>query len=193
MVLATQRPSVDVITGIIKANIPSRISFAVSSQIDSRTILDRSGAEKLLGKGDMLFYPVGASKPRRVQGAFISDDEVEGLLEFIRSQGQEMETNEEIVVFTEQAMAEQAAEEEGGANKAPKVDELLMDAVNLVMSTGQASSSSIQRRFHIGYTRAARLIDTMEELHIVGPNMGSKPREILMTTEQAIEAAASLQ
>ena len=193
MVLATQRPSVDVITGIIKANIPSRISFAVSSQIDSRTILDRSGAEKLLGKGDMLFYPVGASKPRRVQGAFISDDEVEGLLEFIRSQGQEMETNEEIVAFTEQAMAEQAAEEEGGANKAPKVDELLMDAVNLVMSTGQASSSSIQRRFHIGYTRAARLIDTMEELHIVGPNMGSKPREILMTTEQAIEAAASLQ
>lgn len=193
MVLATQRPSVDVITGIIKANIPSRISFAVSSQIDSRTILDRSGAEKLLGKGDMLFYPVGASKPRRVQGAFISDDEVEGLLEFIRSQGQEMETNEEIVAFTEQAMAEQAAEEEGSGNKAPKVDELLMDAVNLVMSTGQASSSSIQRRFHIGYTRAARLIDTMEELHIVGPNMGSKPREILMTTEQAKEAAASLQ
>ncbi|SDG52068.1 DNA segregation ATPase FtsK/SpoIIIE, S-DNA-T family [Selenomonas sp. WCT3] len=193
MVLATQRPSVDVITGIIKANIPSRISFAVSSQIDSRTILDRSGAEKLLGKGDMLFYPVGASKPRRVQGAFISDDEVEGLLEFIRSQGQEMETNEEIVAFTEQAMAEQAAEEEGGGNKGPKVDELLLDAVNLVMSTGQASSSSIQRRFHIGYTRAARLIDTMEELHIVGPNMGSKPREILMTTEQAKEAAASLQ
>lgn len=192
MVLATQRPSVDVITGIIKANIPSRISFAVSSQIDSRTILDRSGAENLLGKGDMLFYPVGASKPRRVQGAFISDEEVEGLLEFIRSQGQEMETNEEIVAFTEQAMAEQAAEEEGG-NKGPKVDELLMDAVNLVMSTGQASSSSIQRRFHIGYTRAARLIDTMEELHIVGPNMGSKPREILMTTEQAKEAAASLQ
>ena len=193
MVLATQRPSVDVITGIIKANIPSRISFAVSSQIDSRTILDRSGAEKLLGKGDMLFFPVGASKPRRVQGAFVSDDEVEGLLDFIRSQGQEMETNEEIVAFTEKAMAEQAAEEEGGGNKAPKVDELLMDAVNLVMSTGQASSSSIQRRFHIGYTRAARLIDTMEELHIVGPNMGSKPREILMTTEQAKEAAASLQ
>ncbi|MBE6075361.1 MAG: DNA translocase FtsK [Selenomonas ruminantium] len=192
MVLATQRPSVDVITGIIKANIPSRISFAVSSQIDSRTILDRSGAEKLLGKGDMLFYPVGAAKPRRVQGAFISDDEVENLLNFIRSQGQEMETNEEIVAFTEQALAAEQAEENGGRSNAPKTDELLMDAVNLVMSTGQASTSSIQRRFRIGYTRAARLIDTMEELHIVGPNAGSKPREILMTTEQAQEAAASL-
>lgn len=192
MVLATQRPSVDVITGIIKANIPSRISFAVSSQIDSRTILDRSGAEKLLGKGDMLFYPVGAAKPRRVQGAFISDEEVEGLLDFIRSQGQEMETNEEIVAFTEQALAAEQAEENGGRSNAPKTDELLMDAVNLVMSTGQASTSSIQRRFRIGYTRAARLIDTMEELHIVGPNAGSKPREILMTTEQAQEAAASL-
>lgn len=194
MVLATQRPSVDVITGIIKANIPSRISFAVSSQIDSRTILDRSGAEKLLGKGDMLFYPVGASKPRRVQGAFISDDEVESLLDFIRSQGQEMETNEEIVAFTEQALAEEAGEDGGeSGRKKPKVDDLLGAAVNLVLSTGQASSSSIQRRFHIGYTRAARLIDTMEELHIVGPNAGSKPREILMTTEQALAAVANVQ
>ena len=194
MVLATQRPSVDVITGIIKANIPSRISFAVSSQIDSRTILDRSGAEKLLGKGDMLFYPVGASKPRRVQGAFISDDEVESLLDFIRSQGQEMETNEEIVAFTEQALAEEAGEDGGeSGRKKPKVDDLLGDAVNLVMSTGQASSSSIQRRFHIGYTRAARLIDTMEEPHSVGPNAGRKPREILMTTEQALAAVANVQ
>ena len=192
MVLATQRPSVDVITGIIKANIPSRISFAVSSQIDSRTILARSGAAKLLGRGDMLFYPVGAAKPRRVQGAFISDDEVENLLNFIRSQGQEMETNEEIVAFTEQALAAEQAEENGGRSNTPKTDELLLDAINLVMSTGQASTSSIQRRFRIGYTRAARLIDTMEELHIVGPNVGSKPREILMTTEQAQEAAASL-
>ena len=113
MVLATQRPSVDVITGIIKANIPSRISFAVSSQIDSRTILDRSGAEKLLGKGDMLFYPVGAAKPLRVQGAFISDDEVEHLLDFIRAQGQEMEANEEIITFTENAMKENEEKEEG--------------------------------------------------------------------------------
>lgn len=192
MVLATQRPSVDVITGIIKANIPSRISFAVSSQIDSRTILDRSGAEKLLGKGDMLFYPVGASKPQRVQGAFISDEEVERLLEFIRSQGQEMETNEEIVAFTEQALQEETEAGEGNGSR-NKTDELLADAVDLIMSTGQASSSSIQRRFHIGYTRAARLIDTMEELHIVGPNAGSKPRDILMSLEQAQQAVSNFQ
>lgn len=191
MVLATQRPSVDVITGIIKANIPSRISFAVSSQIDSRTILDRSGAEKLLGKGDMLFYPVGAAKPLRVQGAFISDDEVEHLLDFIRAQGQEMEANEEIITFTENAMKEDEEKEEGKGRRAPKRDELLPDAVNLVMSTGQASASSIQRRFRVGYTRAARLIDEMEELNIVGPNMGSKPREILMNSEQAQAALAA--
>jgi len=184
-VLATQRPSVDVITGIIKANIPSRISFAVSSQIDSRTILDRSGAEKLLGKGDMLFYPVGSSKPRRVQGAFISDEEVEQLLDFIRSQGQEAETNEDLVNFTERAAAEAEEAESGKKSKEPQQDELLGEAVNLVLSTGQASTSSVQRRFRVGYTRAARLIDAMEELGIVGPNIGSKPREILMSSEEA--------
>ena len=189
LVLATQRPSVDVITGIIKANIPSRISFSVSSQIDSRTILDMSGAEKLLGKGDMLFYPVGAAKPRRVQGAFVSDEEVEHLLDFIKSQGQEMEANEEIITFTENAMKEDAKGSAAG-NTAMQQDELLQEAVQVVLVTGQASSSSIQRRFRIGYTRAARLIDTMEELHIVGPNMGSKPRDILMTTEQAMTALA---
>ena len=168
----------------VEDNIPSRISFAVSSQIDSRTILDASGAEKLLGKGDMLFYPVGAAKPRRVQGAFISDEEVEKLLDFIRSQGQEAETNEEIVAFTENAMRE---EEEGksGGHKKPKIDELLGEAVNCVMSTGIASSSGIQRRFSIGYTRAARLIDTMAELGIVGPSQGSKPRDILMSADEA--------
>ncbi len=194
MVLATQRPSVDVITGIIKANVPSRISFAVSSQIDSRTILDRSGAEKLLGRGDMLFFPIGESKPRRVQGAFISDEEVEKLLDFIRAQGQEMEPNEEIEAFTQREMAEAVEEESGskGARSAPKTDALLADAVNLVMSTGQASASSIQRRFHIGFTRAGRLIDTMEELNIVGPNVGSKPREILMTSDEALEVLANL-
>lgn len=193
MVLATQRPSVDVITGIIKANVPSRISFAVSSQIDSRTILDRSGAEKLLGRGDMLFFPIGASKPRRVQGAFISDEEVEKLLDFIRAQGQEMEPNEEIEAFTQKEMSEAAEEDSGkGARSAPKTDALLADAVNLVMSTGQASASSIQRRFHIGFTRAGRLIDTMEELNIVGPNVGSKPREILMTSDEALEVLANL-
>ena len=193
LVVATQRPSVDVITGIIKANIPSRISFAVSSQVDSRTILDMSGAEKLLGKGDMLFYPVGSSKPQRVQGAFIGDDEVDRLLEFIRAQGQEAEPNEEIINFTEQA-AQAADEKENGKGKSsgPAMDELLPKAVELIMQSGQASTSSIQRRFRIGYTRAARLIDTMEELGIVGPNAGSKPREILMTEAEARETVDSV-
>lgn len=186
LVLATQRPSVDVITGIIKANIPSRISFAVSSQIDSRTILDMSGAEKLLGKGDMLFYPVGSAKPQRVQGAFVSDEEVERLLDFIRSQGQQMEENQEIIEYTENAAME-AEDGKKGATK-EKIDELLGDAIELVMSSGQASTSSIQRRFRIGYTRAARLIDTMEEMKIIGPSLGSKPREILVSSEEA-EAA----
>ena len=192
MVLATQRPSVDVITGIIKANIPSRISFAVSSQIDSRTILDASGAEKLLGKGDMLFYPVGAAKPRRVQGAFISDEEVERLLDFIRAQGQAAEPDEEIVAFTEKAMEEEEDRGKKGKRSKPKIDELLDEAVDSVLATGIASSSGIQRRFSIGYARAARLIDTMCELGIVGPAHGSKPREILMNAEQArsaVEAA----
>ncbi|MCI6233275.1 MAG: DNA translocase FtsK [Selenomonas sp.] len=192
MVLATQRPSVDVITGIIKANIPSRISFAVSSQIDSRTILDASGAEKLLGKGDMLFYPVGAAKPRRVQGAFISDEEVEHLLDFIRAQGQAAEPDEEIVAFTEKAMEEEEDSGKKGKRSKPKIDELLDEAVDSVLATGIASSSGIQRRFSIGYARAARLIDTMCDLGIVGPAHGSKPRKILMNAEQArsaVEAA----
>ena len=178
LVLATQRPSVDVITGIIKANIPSRISFSVSSQIDSRTILDMGGAEKLLGKGDMLYYPVGSPKPVRVQGAFISDQEVEDLLDFIRQQGAEVEANEEIISFTENALKQ----EEDGPGKELQ-DELMEKAIDVVLSTGQASSSNLQRRFRIGYTRAARLIDTMEEMQIIGPNRGSKPREILMTNE----------
>ena len=192
MVLATQRPSVDVITGIIKANIPSRISFAVSSQIDSRTILDASGAEKLLGKGDMLFYPVGAAKPRRVQGAFISDEEVEKLLEFIRAQGQEAEPDEEIVAFTENAMREEEEGSKGGGKKSkPKFDELMEDAIDCVLATGIASTSGLQRRFSLGYQRAARIIDAMAELGIVGPAHGSKPREILMNGEQAHAAVAA--
>ncbi|MBO4852945.1 MAG: DNA translocase FtsK 4TM domain-containing protein [Schwartzia sp.] len=190
LVLATQRPSVDVITGTIKTNIPSRISFAVSSQIDSRTILDTGGAEKLLGKGDMLFYPIGAAKPMRVQGAFISDEEIERLLEYVRAQGEAPEPDEEIIRFTEEA-AESAEDKGKGKPSASAQDELLEKAVDLVLTTGQASTSSIQRRFRIGYTRAGRLIDTMAELGIVGPNVGSKPREILMTQEQAAEAIRS--
>ena len=145
-----------------------------------------SGAEKLLGKGDMLFYPVGSAKPQRVQGAFVSDEEVERLLDFIRSQGQQMEENQEIIEYTENAAMES---EEGKKDMAKdKMDELLGEAIELVMNSGQASTSSIQRRFRIGYTRAARLIDTMEEMKIIGPSLGSKPREILVSAEEA-EAA----
>lgn len=175
LVLATQRPSVDVITGTIKANVPSRISFAVSSQIDSRTILDMAGAEKLLGKGDMLFYPVGAAKPLRVQGAFISDSEVEELMEYIRKLGQP-EYDENVTVTTAESSDQQEQDK--------FEDEMLEEAVRMVLETGQASVSMLQRKFRIGYTRAARLIDTMEEMKIVGPNVGSKAREIIMTSDQ---------
>ena len=179
MVLATQRPSVNVITGSIKANVPSRISFAVGSQIDSRTILDMAGAEKLLGKGDMLFAPIGANKPIRVQGAFISDDEVEHLVEFVKAQ-REPEYDDTVTQEAEKETEKESSEENDIYR-----DELLERAVNLVMESGQASVSMLQRRFRIGYTRAARLVDTMEDLKIVGPSMGSKAREILMSPEQA--------
>ena len=178
MVLATQRPSVNVIIGSIKANVPSRISFAVGSQIDSRTILDMAGAEKLLANGDMLFSPIGANKPIRVQGAFISDDEVEHLVEFVKQQ-REPEYDDTVTAEAEKEIAAQDNDEQDIYR-----DELLERAVNLVMESGQASVSMLQRRFRIGYTRAARLVDTMEDLKIVGPNMGSKAREILMSPEQ---------
>jgi len=174
LVLATQRPSVDVITGTIKANIPSRISFAVSSQVDSRTILDMAGAEKLLGKGDMLFYPVGAAKPLRVQGAFIADSEVEDLVAYLKAQT-EPEYTEGVTNFVEYG------DKQG---REAMDDELLEEAVRMVLETGQASVSMLQRKFRVGYTRAARLIDMMEEMKIVGPNIGSKAREIIMTTDQ---------
>ena len=189
LVLATQRPSVNVITGVIKANIPSRISFAVTSQIDSRTILDASGAEKLLGKGDMLFKPQEANKPTRIQGAFVSDKEVEMLTEYIRSQGHKLEANQEIIDFTNKAAESENAGDGDDKPQAGKVkiDSLLRDAVELTMSSGSASASSFQRRYHIGYSRAGRLLDTMEQLGIVGPPQGSKPREILVTEAQAFE------
>lgn len=170
LILATQRPSVDVITGVIKANIPSRIAFAVSSQVDSRTILDASGAEKLLGRGDMLFHPIGASKPVRVQGAFIPESDLEHVLNFIKKQGVP-ECRPEVLA---QEQEETKAEEENR-------DELFPEAVRVVLETGQASVSILQRRLRIGYTRAGRLIDLMEERGIVGPHQGPKPREILIT------------
>lgn len=173
LVVATQRPSVDVITGLIKANIPSRIAFAVSSQTDSRTILDVNGAEKLVGRGDMLYMPVGASKPLRVQGAFISDREVEQLVSFLRRQGKPR-YNENIANLEIQGEEEPTEEE----------DKLLPDAIRLFIESGQASISLLQRKFHIGYTRAARLIDQMEQRGFIGPYEGSKPREVLITIEQ---------
>ncbi|GIP46603.1 DNA translocase FtsK [Paenibacillus sp. DXFW5] len=173
LIIATQRPSVDVITGVIKANIPSRIAFGVSSQVDSRTILDMAGAEKLLGRGDMLYMPMGASKPIRVQGAFMSDQEVETIVGFVRGQGQ-AEYDESLVPEVDDEVHE--AEE--------VLDELYDQAVQIVLEAKQASVSLLQRRMRVGYTRAARLIDSMEARGIVGPYEGSKPREVLMSMEQ---------
>lgn len=174
LVLATQRPSVDVLTGLIKANVPSRIAFAVSSQVDSRTILDMAGAEKLIGKGDMLFYPLGASKPLRVQGAFISDSEIDEMVEFIKAQGGPN--------YDEAVQKAQSENPEDSVDFFE--DDLMRQAIDMVLETGQASTSMLQRRFRVGYTRAARMIDMMETMHIVGPNNGSKPREILMTADE---------
>ncbi len=178
LIVATQRPSVDVLTGIIKANITSRVAFTVSSQFDSRTILDMSGAEKLLGRGDMLFYPVGAVKPYRVQGAYVSEVEVKKITDFIKEQGRVDYENGS--AFLE--APEETEEEES--------DVLFAEAVDLVVRTGNASISLLQRRFRIGYTRAARLIDDLERRGIVGPFEGSKPREVLVTSEQAAKICA---
>lgn len=172
MILATQRPSVDVITGIIKANVPSRIAFAVSSGIDSRTIIDGNGAEKLLGRGDMLFVPMGENKPIRVQGAFISDQEVENIVEFVTSQ-QEADYQEHMMPTDEVETSN------GGGNSS--VDEYFEEAKALIVEMQTASISLLQRRFRIGYNRAARLIDELEEHGVVGPSEGSKPRKVLMT------------
>lgn len=180
LILATQRPSVDVLTGTIKANIPSRIAFAVSSNTDSRTILDMSGAENLLGKGDMLYFPTGANKPLRVQGAFITDDEISRIVNFIKAESIPTDYTEEV---TTQQLSE---DKKSGPTEENDVDDpLFLDALQLVLDTHQASSSMLQRKFRIGYTRAARLVDTMEEKGIVGPADGSKPRTLKMS-ESAI-------
>ncbi len=182
LVIATQRPSVDVITGLIKANVPSRIAFAVSSQVDSRTILDSIGAEKLLGKGDMLYFPSGAPKPSRVQGAFVTDEEVEKIVDFVKSNGtatysedilESIENNNK----TDKEIAQEQAEDDD-------TDPFLMDAIQTVVETGQASTSFIQRRFKVGYARAGRIIDQMEERGVISGYQGSKPREVLMTLDE---------
>ena len=182
LVIATQRPSVDVITGLIKANVPSRIAFAVSSQVDSRTILDSVGAEKLLGKGDMLFFPSGAPKPSRVQGAFVSDDEVEKIVDFIKSNGTATYSEDILESIensnkTDKEIAQEKDEDDD-------TDPFLMDAIQTVVETGQASTSFIQRRFKVGYARAGRIIDQMEERGVISGYQGSKPREVLMTLDR---------
>ena len=181
LVIATQRPSVDVITGLIKANIPSRIAFAVSSQVDSRTILDMSGAEKLLGKGDMLFYPTGMSKPTRIQGAFISDKDVEKIVDFVKSNGTATYSDD---VLESIEKANNNDKELKDIDEGDDTDPFLDEAIETVIETQQASTSFIQRRFKVGYARAGRIIDQMEERGIISGYQGSKPREVLMSKER---------
>ena len=184
LIVATQRPSVDIITGLIKANIPSRIAFAVSSQFDSRTILDMSGAEKLVGKGDMLFNPLGMGKPVRVQGCFVSDEEVHNIIEFVKSQAEEVEYSGEVIESIEKGNI--------STSKADDVDELLEEAIECVVSAGQASVSMLQRRFRIGYNRAARIVDEMEARGIVSAQDGARPRQVLLSEEELSEMKEKL-
>ena len=184
LVVATQRPSADVITGIMKANIPSRIAFAVASQIESRIILDTTGAEKLIGKGDMLYAPLGEGKPTRVQGCFISSDEIEAVIAHIK-QTSTAEYNEEILEHIER-QAEQVDSKGGGSSGDPgeDEDEMIEEAIDVIMDCRQASTSMLQRRLKLGYSRAARIIDQIEERGIIGPFEGSKPRQILISKEE---------
>ena len=175
LIVATQRPSVDVVTGLIKANIPSRIAFSVSSQFDSRTILDTAGAEKLLGKGDMLYSPVGSNKPYRVQGPYISDAEIDKLIKFVKKQGGDPVYDEEL---------KNAIESNDASKKPDSEDELTEDAIAYILKSKQASVSMLQRRFRIGYNRAARIIDEIEERGIIGPSDGSRPRQVLVTEDE---------
>ena len=187
LVIATQRPSVDVITGLIKANVPSRIAFAVSSQVDSRTILDQVGAEKLLGKGDMLYFPAGAAKPTRVQGAFVSDEEVEQIVDFIKSNGTAVYSQELLDSLENSGKEVENSKSSGSDNNEDDTDPFLNDAIDTVVETGQASTSFIQRRFKVGYARAGRIIDQMEERGVISGYQGSKPREVLWTLEKLAE------
>jgi S-DNA-T family DNA segregation ATPase FtsK/SpoIIIE len=184
LIIATQRPSVDVITGVIKANFPSRISYQVASKIDSRTILDTQGSEKLLGNGDMLFLPPGTARIRRIHGAYVSEREINEIVEFVKKNQGEPKFLEEIT---------KVAEEKSGADgieylEDPKYDE----AVRVVLSTGQASASYLQRRLKLGYSRAARLIEIMEANGVVGPSQGSKPREILVRADDYPPASGQI-
>lgn len=193
LIIATQRPSVDVVTGVIKANIPSRIAFAVSSQIDSRTILDNAGAEKLLGRGDMLYSPLGSTKPSRVQGCFVSDEEVEAVTDFVKGRHtfeydqSIMEDIENRVLASnkDKAAAVSSSDDDGDD------DPMLMPAIEFVVESRQASTSMLQRKLKLGYARAARIMDTMADMGVIGPYNGAKPREVLITMEQWLEKKAS--
>ena len=188
LIIATQRPSADVITGLMKANIPSRIAFAVASSLESRIILDQTGAEKLVGRGDMLYFPLGSGKPTRVQGCLISDEEVASVVEFVKESGS-AQYDEAVLHEIEQNVAGNEKGSKGVGGSAPEdvddaYDELLPSAIEVVVETGMASVSMLQRRLKLGYSRAARLVDQMEEKGIVGPFEGSKPRQVLITKDQ---------
>lgn len=187
LVIATQRPSADVITGLMKANIPSRIAFAVASSLESRIILDTTGAEKLVGKGDMLYSPLGIGKPVRVQGCFISPEEIERVVEYVKKSSGEVQYSDEVMQKIEESVQEKSgkgAAPAADASPADEADELLPAAVDVILETGQASVSMLQRRLKLGYSRAARLVDQMEERGIVGPFEGSKPRQLLITKDK---------
>ncbi len=189
LIIATQRPSVDVVTGVIKANIPTRIAFAVSSQVDSRTILDSAGAEKLLGRGDMLFSPVGSNKPNRIQGCFVSDEEVESVVEFIKTGGT-ASYDDNVMVEIERQAAIEKKQKTGLPEDGPDEDPMLQEAIKVVVENGLASTSLLQRKLKLGYARAARIVDQMEQRGIIGPYEGAKPRKVLITKEQLMEQEA---
>ncbi len=188
LIIATQRPSVDVVTGVIKANIPSRIAFAVSSQVDSRTILDGVGAEKLLGRGDMLFSPIGSTKPARLQGCFVSDEEVEAVVDYVKGDYSTEYDQNILFEIERRAAADKKAKTGVAEENDSEEDPMLRQAIEAVVENGQASTSLLQRRLKLGYARAARLIDAMEERGIVGPYEGSKPRQVLITKDQLAAA-----
>ena len=195
LILATQRPTVNVITGLIKANVPSRISLKVSSNMDSRTILDVGGGEKLIGHGDMLFSPVGAPKPIRVQGCYASDQEIDDVTDFIKKSAK-AEYNAEIEENIKRIEAEGLNSGKKGASDDGddiKLDAKMEEAIQFVIESGQASTSMLQRRLKVGYARAGRMIDDMEQLGIVGPHQGSKPRDVLMTYNEWLERRNVLQ
>lgn len=190
LLLATQRPSVDVITGVIKANIPTRIALTTSSQIDSRTIIDAAGAEKLLGRGDMLFSPVGTNKPKRVQGCFVSNEEIKEVVDFVKGD-RSADYDDDIMFEIERQAAVEKKQKTGLPEDGPADDPMIKDAIKVVVENGMASTSLLQRKLKLGYARAARIIDEMEERGVVGPYEGSKPRKVLITQDQLMEMELS--